>query len=103
MLLTTTQEIAGHTILQTLGLVTGNIVQSRHIGRDIGAGLKGIIGGELKGYSTMLNDARQEATARMINQAYQLGANAIVGVRYQTNSIGTNSAEVIAYGTAVRI
>ena len=78
-------------------------MQSKHIGRDIMAGLKGIVGGEIKGYTEMLNDARHIATTRMIEEARNLGANAIIGVRYATSSVMSNTSEVLVYGTAIKI
>ena len=88
---------------QTLGLVKGSMVQSKHIGRDIMAGLKVIVCGEIKGYTEMLNDARHIATTRMIEEARNLGANAIIGVRYATSSVMSNTSEVLVYGTAIKI
>lgn len=88
---------------EVLGLVKGSMVQSKHIGRDIMAGLKGIVGGEIKGYTEMLNDARHIATTRMIEEARNLGANAIIGVRYATSSVMSNTSEVLVYGTAIKI
>lgn len=101
MKLYTTSEITGCTISKTLGLVSGNIVQSKHIGRDIMAGLKTIIGGEIAGYSEMLNEAREKAQLRMVDKAQKLGANAIVNVRFTTSAIGPGMSELLAYGTAV--
>ena len=88
---------------EVLGLVKGSMVQSKHIGRDIIAGLKGIVGGEIKGYTEMLNDARNIATERMIEEARALGANGIIGISYATSSLMSNTSEVLVYGTAVKI
>ena len=101
MILSTTDYITDKQ-LQTLGLVQGSTVQSKHIGRDIAASFKTIVGGELKGYTEMMNDARQKATDRMIKQAQAMGADAIVGVRYASSAVMDGAAEVMAYGTAVK-
>lgn len=85
-----------------LGMVKGNVVQSKNIGKDIGAGLKGLVGGEMKGYTEMLQEARQIATKRMVDEAETLGADAIICVRFSSSSIMQGAAEVIAYGTAVK-
>ncbi len=101
VLLSTTPDLPGYTISQTVDLVTGNMVQSKHIGRDIMAGLKSIIGGEVAGYTEMLIEAREQAVARMIVQAKEKGANAIVNVRFTTSAIDRGMSELLAYGTAV--
>ncbi|MBO6066402.1 MAG: YbjQ family protein [Lachnospiraceae bacterium] len=101
MILVNTDYITGYNLLM-LGLVKGSTVQSKHIGKDIGAGFKSIVGGELKGYTEMMEDARREATARMIREAESMGADAVVNVRFTTSSITPGAAEVIAYGTAVK-
>ena len=101
MLLVTTETIAGKE-LELLGLVKGSTIQSKNIGRDITQGLKTLVGGELKSYTDMMNQARQIATNRMIEEAQALGADAIVGVRYTSSSILQGAAEVIAYGTAAK-
>ena len=101
MLLATTDTIAGKN-LHILGLVKGSVVQSKHIGRDIMAGLKTIVGGELKGYTEMLSEAREISTARMVKEAQALGADAIVGLRYSSASVMDGAAEIMAYGTAVK-
>ncbi|MBR5088384.1 MAG: YbjQ family protein [Ruminiclostridium sp.] len=102
MLLVTTEFVAGHEI-EMLGLVKGSTIQTVNFVRDFGASLKTIVGGELKNYTEMMDNARRIATDRMIFEAQSLGANAIVGVRYTTSSIMQSAAEVMAYGTAVRI
>lgn len=88
-------------ILAVKGIVQGSTMQSKHIGRDIGAGLKSIVGGEIHGYSEMMEEARDIALERMVEEAEVLGANAVVGMRYQTSTIMGGASEVIAYGTAV--
>ncbi|MBW6462142.1 MAG: YbjQ family protein [DPANN group archaeon] len=103
MIITTTDEIAGKTIISTLGLVKGSTIRAKWFGKDMIAGLRQIVGGELKEYTQMLIDARDEATARMIKDAESQGADAIVTVRYQTSMVMTASAEILAYGTAVKI
>lgn len=102
MILTTTFEVPGREIGEVLGIVTGNTVRARHIGRDILAGLKNIVGGELQEYTEMLSDARKEALARMIKEAEKLNADAIIGVRFTTSQTMAGAAELLAYGTAVR-
>ncbi|MBO1273549.1 MULTISPECIES: YbjQ family protein [unclassified Shewanella] len=103
MKVSTTENIAGYRVIQTLGVVTGNVVRSKHIGRDIMAGLKTIIGGEIVGYTEMLAEAREVATQRMLAQAEQLGADAVVNVRYTTSAIAQGMSEMLAYGTAVKL
>ena len=87
---------------EVLGLVKGTIVNSKNIGRDLMAGLKTIVGGEIAGYTEMLNEARQIATKRMVDEAEALGADAIVGIRYGSSSVMTSAAEIIVFGTAVK-
>lgn len=101
MIITNTPELAAHTITKSIGIVTGSTVQSKHVGRDIMAGLKTIVGGEIQGYTEMLTDARELAQERMAQQAKNLGANAVVNVKYTTSSIATGMSEILAYGTAV--
>lgn len=93
--------IPGKRITKHLGMVQGNTVRTKHLGRDIMAGLKNIVGGELVGYTELLNDARQEATDRMIEQAKSIGANAVLNVRFSTSSVSAGAAELFVYGTAV--
>jgi len=93
--------VPGHRIVKHLGLVQGSTVRSKHLGKDIMAGLKNIVGGELKGYTELLQEARQEATERMIKQAQAIGANAVLNIRFSTSSITQGAAEMLAYGTAV--
>ncbi|MCL1826891.1 MAG: YbjQ family protein [Candidatus Cloacimonetes bacterium] len=101
MVIVNTDFISGKE-LQTISLVKGSVVQSKHIGRDIMASLKNLIGGELVGYTEMLCEAREVATQRMIEEARDLGADAVVNVRYATSNVSPNASEVIAFGTAVR-
>ena len=103
MIITTTEKIPDKEISEILGIARGSTVRARNIGRDIFAGLKNIIGGELQGYSKLLNRAREEALARMINQAEEKGANAILAFRFQTSAIAPGASEVIAFGTAVKL
>ena len=103
MIVVNTEYIAGKEIKETLGLVKGSTVQSKNIGRDITQGFKGIIGGELKSYTDMMNEARDIATGRMIEEAQQLGADAVINVRFASSSIMQGAAEVMAYGTAVKL
>lgn len=103
VVISNTESIPGRTIVEFYGVVTGNTVRAKHVGRDIMAGLKNIVGGELKGYTELLQDSRKEATDRMIEQAVSMGANAVVNVRFATSSISQGAAELFAYGTAVRV
>jgi uncharacterized protein YbjQ (UPF0145 family) len=88
-------------ITEVKGIVQGNTVRAKHLGRDIGASLKNLVGGELKGYTELLTEARREAIERMIAQAEQLGANAVINVRFSTSAVTAGAAEIYAYGTAV--
>ena len=101
MLVTTTHDIAGKRIVKTIGLVRGNTIRARHVGRDFMAGLKNMIGGEIGEYTKMIAECREEALDRMIAQARANGANAIVGVRFSTCEMMEHAAEMLAYGTAV--
>ncbi len=103
MILTNIETVPGKTIVEHFGLVQGSTIRAKHVGRDIMAGLKNIVGGELKGYTELMKESRREATNRMIEEARQLGANAIVNVRYATSSVAQGAAELFAYGTAVRV
>ena len=95
--------IPGYEITEALGIVKGQTVQSKNVGRDFMAGMKTIVGGELKGYSDMIAEARQIATKRMVDDANNLGADAIINIRYGSSSVMNGAAEIIAYGTAVKI
>lgn len=101
MLLTNIELVPGRRVIKHLGLVQGSTVRAKHVGKDIMAGFKNIVGGELKGYTELLAESRQEATERMIAQAEAVGANAVLNVRYSTSSITAGAAEILAYGTAV--
>ncbi|MGV6826961.1 MAG: YbjQ family protein [bacterium] len=103
MVITNLEEVPGKTIVEHFGLVQGNTIRAKHVGKDIMAGFKNIFGGELQGYTELLSESRQEATDRMIEQAKALGANAILNVRYSTSSVTQGAAELYAYGTAVTI
>jgi len=103
MILTTSNNIAGRQIKETLGLVRGNTIRAKHIGKDILAGLRNIVGGEIKEYTEALNEAREEAMKRMIKDAEGLGADAIVGIRFTTSQIMSGAAELLVYGTAVKL
>ncbi len=103
MFVTTTDVITGKEITETLGMVMGNTIRARHIGSDIGAGLKSLVGGEIKGYVKAMTDAREEALQRMQQQAKDMGADAVVSVRFTTSQIMTGAAEILAYGTAVKL
>ena len=103
MILTTSNNIAGRQIRETLGLVRGNTIRAKHIGKDILAGLRNIVGGEIKEYTEALNEAREEAMKRMLKQAEELGEDAIVGIRFTTSQIMSGAAELLVYGTAVKL
>ncbi len=103
MIFSTTPDVPGREISENLGVVAGNIVQSKHVGRDLMAGLKGIIGGEIVGYTEMLADARDKAIERMVTEAQNRDADAIVNIRFTTSAIMTNASEMLAYGTAVKL
>jgi uncharacterized protein YbjQ (UPF0145 family) len=101
MIVTNIEVIPGRKIIKHLGMVQGNTVRSKHAGRDIMAGFKNIFGGELKGYTELLTESREEAVERMKQQAEAIGANAILNVRFSTSSVAAGAAELFAYGTAV--
>jgi len=103
MILTNLEIVPGKTITKHYGLVQGNTIRAKHVGRDFMAGLKNIFGGELKGYTELLAESRQEATDRMVEQAQFLGANAVLNIRFSTSSITQGAAELYAYGTAVTV
>ena len=103
MLLSNVETIPGRAIVEFYGVVSGSTVRAKHLGRDIAAGLKNLVGGELKGYTELLSESRQEAIDRMVREAEALGANAVVNVRFSTSSISQGAAELFAYGTAVRV
>jgi len=103
MIVTTTEELPDKKIVKILGVVFGSCVQTKHVGRDIGAGLRSLVGGEAKGYTEMMEESRRTATDRMIKQAEALGANAIITMRYMTAQTMKGAAEMVAFGTAVRV
>jgi len=101
MIVVNTETIPGMKITETKGIVQGNTIRAKHVGRDIAAGFKNIVGGELKGYTELLTEARRQSIERMLSQAEQLRANAIVNVRFSTSAITAGAAELYVYGTAV--
>lgn len=103
MIITTSEKIEGKDITRTVGLVKGSTIRARHIGRDIMAGLRGMVGGEIKEYTKMMGEAREQALRRMIEDAEQQGANAIINMRFSTSMVMQNASEVLAYGTGVVI
>ena len=103
MLITTSDTIPGKEIKETIGLVQGQIVQSKHIGSDVVAGLKNVVGGEIKGYTDMVNKARKKALDRMIAEAEDKDADAIVCLRYGSSTVAPSASEILAYGTAVKL
>jgi len=103
MLVVNTQEIEGNEVTENLGLVRGNTIRARHIGNDIVAGLRNIVGGEVKEYTKMISEAREESLKRMIEEAEDLNADAILNVRFTTSQVMGGAAEILAYGTAVKM
>lgn len=103
MIITNIETVPGKTLVEHFGLVSGSTIRAKHIGRDIMAGLKNLVGGELKGYTQLLQESRQQAMDRMVEEARLMGANAIVNVRFSTSSVAQGAAELYAYGTAVRV
>lgn len=103
MLIFSTETIPGHEIAQSYGIVNGSVVRSRNMFRDMGAGIKGMVGGEVKSYTQLLDAAREEATQKMKQDAQRLGANAIIGVRFMTSQIMSGAAEVFVWGTAITL
>ena len=101
MIITTSDQIEGKPITNTIGLVRGSTIRARHVGRDIMAGLRGLVGGEIVDYTKMMAEAREQAIQRMVEDAEKQGANAVVGMRFTTSMIMSNAAEVLAYGTGV--
>ena len=101
MIITTSGQIEGKTIARTVGLVKGSTIRARHLGRDVVAGLRGLVGGEISEYTKMMAEAREEATQRMIEDAEKKGANAVISMRFGTSMVMQNAAEVLAYGTGV--
>lgn len=103
MIVVTIEQIEGKKITETMGLVKGSTIRARHLGRDVMASLRNVVGGEIKEYTVMLAQAREEALLRMIEQAEKMGANAIVGARFVTSMVMSGAAEMVAYGTAVKM
>jgi len=103
MIVTTTEYIPGREIEEILGIVKGNTIRARHLGSDIVAGFKNLVGGELKGYSKMITEARDEAYERMLHEAASAGADAVINIRFTTSMIMTGASEILAYGTAVKL
>lgn len=103
MIYTNTETVPGREISEVLGVVTGNVVQTKHVGKDILAVLRSVVGGEITGYTQMLTEARQKAISRMVIAARELDADAVVSLRFTTSSIMTNASEILAYGTAVKL
>jgi len=101
IIVVTTPEIPGKNIVRTLGLVRGNTIRARHVGKDIMAGLRNLVGGEVTEYAKLLAESREQALDRMVEQAEELGANAVIGLQFQTSVIMGGAAEMMAYGTAV--
>jgi uncharacterized protein YbjQ (UPF0145 family) len=103
VILTNLETVPGKTMTTHFGLVMGSTIRAKHVGRDIMAGIKNIFGGELTGYTELLQESRVEATDRMVKQAQELGANAVVNIRYSTSSVAAGAAEILVYGTAVTV
>ena len=101
MILTTSDQIEGKKITKTIGLVRGSTIRARHVGRDIMAGLRSLVGGEITDYTKMMAEAREQAIQRMVEDAEKNGANAVVSMRFTTSMIMTNASEILAYGTGV--
>ena len=101
MIITTVERIEGKNITRTIGLVRGSTIRARHVGRDIMAGLRGVVGGEITDYTKMMAESREQAIQRMVEDAEKQGANAIVGLRFTTSMIMQNASEILAYGTGV--
>ncbi len=103
MIYTNTRTVPGREIAEILGVVTGNVVQTKHMGKDIMAAFRSMVGGEISGYTQMLTEARQIAISRMVTEARSMDADAIVNLRFTTSSIMSNASEILAYGTAVKL
>ncbi|OYT56309.1 MAG: hypothetical protein B6U76_04060 [Desulfurococcales archaeon ex4484_217_2] len=103
IILSTTESVPGYRIVKVLGVVTGSVVRAKHIGKDILATLRNIVGGEVKEYTELLKEARKEALRRMVEEARKLGANAVINIRFSTSAIASGAAEILAYGTAVKV
>jgi len=103
MKIVTTDTVAGYTITESLGTVIGNTIRARHLGKDISAGLRSLVGGEITEYTGMMAESREQALQRMLDRAKELNADAVVGIRFQTSMIMQGSAELLVYGTAVQL
>lgn len=103
MILTNTETVPGLTVVEHYGLVQGSTIRAKNIGRDFMAGMKNLVGGELRGYTELLQESRDQALERMTDQAEALGANAVVNLRFSTSSVAAGAAEILCYGTAVRV
>lgn len=103
MIIATSEHVAGHEITETLGIVRGNTIRARHVGRDILASLRNLVGGELHDYTKLMAEAREQSIDRMIDEARSLGADAIIGMRFSTSVVATSAAEILVYGTAVKL
>ena len=101
MIITTSDQVEGRRITKTIGIARGNTIRARHVGRDIMAALRGVVGGEISEYTKMMAESREQATQRMIEDAEKQGANAIVGMRFTTSMVMSNASEILAYGTGV--
>ncbi len=100
MIVVNTETVPGYRVVELKGIVQGNTVRAKHLGRDIAAGLKNLVGGELSGYTELLTEARRDALGRMLGEAEELGANAVLNVRFSTSAVTQGAAEIYAYGTA---
>lgn len=103
MIVSTTESIAGYEVYQVLGITRGNVIRAKHVGNDIVAGLRQLVGGELSEYTKLMSEAREQAYDRVITHAQSLGADAIIGMRYTTSTVMAGSAEILAFGTAVKL
>jgi uncharacterized protein YbjQ (UPF0145 family) len=103
MIVTNVESVMGKSTVEHYGIVQGSTIRAKHIGKDLMAGLKNIVGGELTGYTELLVEARKQAMDRMVSQAREMGANAVVNVRFSTSSVAQGAAEILAYGTAVKV
>ena len=103
MITTNIETVPGRTVIEHYGIVQGSTIRAKHLGRDFAAGLKNIVGGELRGYTELLQESRDQAFERMVEQAYELGANAVVDVRFATSSVAAGASEILCYGTAVLV
>ena len=101
MIITTSEQVEGKKIVKTIGMVKGNTIRARHVGRDIMAGLRSVVGGEITEYTKMMAESREQAIQRMVVDAEQQGANAIVGLRFTTSMVMSNASEILVYGTGV--